>query len=133
MHSPRRHASPTSKYRFSVRHEKQLIARTWFSTVSLLSKFTPRMQRLRLARMENPDKTKSPWGGFTVVDLRTTKILVFLIGFSLPAVGEELSTYDLTVPPAPIDLNLNETTDPRFKFIERIYSKYIFIQIKLIN
>ena len=37
------------------------------------SNFTPRMSRLGLVQMETPDKTKSPWGGFTVLDLLTTK------------------------------------------------------------
>ena len=35
-----------------------------------------------LARMETPDLTKSPWGGFTVLDLLLTKALV-LLGFSI--------------------------------------------------
>ena len=50
--------------------------------VSLLLNFTPRMSMLGLAQMEIPDKTKSPWGGLTVLDQRTTKALV-LLGFSI--------------------------------------------------
>ena len=48
------------------------------SKVSLLPNFKPRMARLWLARIETPDKTKSPYGGLTVLDLLTTKILVLL-------------------------------------------------------
>ena len=35
-----------------------------------------------LARIETTDKTKSPWGGLTVLDLLTIKALV-LLGFSI--------------------------------------------------
>ena len=38
---------------------------------SLLLNFTPRMSRLGLVRMKTTDKTKSPWGEFTVLDLLT--------------------------------------------------------------
>ena len=34
--------------------------------------------RLAQAQIETPDKTKSPWEGFTVLDLQTTKALVLL-------------------------------------------------------
>ena len=51
---------------------------TWYSKVSLLWNFTPRIATLGLAQMETPDKTTSPWGGFTVLDLLTTKALVLL-------------------------------------------------------
>ena len=54
---------------------------TCSSKVSLLSNFIPRMSSLWLAWMETPDMTKSPWGGFTVLDLLTTNALV-LLGFS---------------------------------------------------
>ena len=33
-----------------------------------------------ITQMETPDKTKSPWEGFTVLDLLTTKALI-LFGF----------------------------------------------------
>ena len=33
---------------------------------------------LGLARIETPHKTKSPWGGLTVLDLLTTKAMVLL-------------------------------------------------------
>ena len=39
-----------------LRETRETIPRTWFSKVSLLSNFTPRMSRLRLARMKIPDK-----------------------------------------------------------------------------
>ena len=61
---------------------RETIPRTLSSKVSLLSNFTPKMSRLGLARKETPDKTKSPWRGLTVLDLLTTKALVFL-GFSI--------------------------------------------------
>ena len=37
------------------------------------------MSRLGLARIETPDKTKSPGGGLTVLDLLTTKALVLIV------------------------------------------------------
>ena len=40
--------------------------------------FTPRIKRLGQVQMETPDKTKSPWGGFTIMHLLTTKALVLL-------------------------------------------------------
>ena len=48
----------------------------WSSNVNLLSNFMPRMSRLGLHQMEITDKTKSPWGGFTVLDHLSTKVLV---------------------------------------------------------
>ena len=42
---------------------RETIPRTWSSKVSFLSNFTPRMSRLGQARIEAPDKTKSPWEG----------------------------------------------------------------------
>ena len=71
---PQIYVSPTSKYQFTERHG------SW--KVSLPSNFMIRMSRLGPALMETPDKTKSPWGGLTVLDLLTTKALV-LIGFSV--------------------------------------------------
>ena len=59
------YVSPTSKYKFSE-------TRTWSSKVSLFSNITPRMSRLGLVRIDTPDKTNSPWGGLTVLDLLTT-------------------------------------------------------------
>ena len=56
--------------------------RTWSSKVGLLSNFTPRMSTSGLARIETPDKTKSPFGGLKVLDLLTTNGLV-LLGFSI--------------------------------------------------
>ena len=50
--------------------------------MSLQSNFTPRMSRLRLARIETTDKTKPPWGVFTDRYLQSTKALV-LLGFSI--------------------------------------------------
>ena len=44
----------------------------------ILSNCTPRMSRLELAQMETPDKIKSPWGGFTVLYLLTTKAFCFV-------------------------------------------------------
>ena len=35
--------------------------------------FTPRMSRLWLARIETPEKIKSPWGGLKILDPQTTK------------------------------------------------------------
>ena len=61
---------------------RETIPRTWSSNMSLLSNFTPRMARLGLARIETPDKTKSPWGGLRVLDLQTTRAIVML-GFSI--------------------------------------------------
>ena len=60
---------------------RETIPRIWYSKVSIQSNFTPRMSRLGLAQMESPDRTKSPLGGFTGLDLLTTKALV-LLGFS---------------------------------------------------
>ena len=59
---------------------RETIPRRRSSKVSLLSNFTPRMSRLALPQMETADKTKSPWGGLTVLDLLTTKAFV-LFGF----------------------------------------------------
>ena len=74
---PQRHASPTSKYKFSERQEKQYHAHGLRRWACMLSDFTQRMSRLGLAQMETPDKTKSPWGGFAVLqDILTTKALV---------------------------------------------------------
>ena len=44
----------------------------------LVVKFTPRMSRLGLARMETPDKTKSTSGGFTDLDLLITELLILV-------------------------------------------------------
>ena len=77
---PQRHASPTSKYQLFERHERQY--HDLQKCMSLLSNFTPRTSRLGLALMKTTHKTKSPWGGFTVLDQLTTKDLV-LLGFSI--------------------------------------------------
>ena len=44
------------------------------------------VERLGLARMETPDKTKSPWVGFTVLDLQTNEDLI-LLGFGIMPQG----------------------------------------------
>ena len=66
----------------SLRDTGDKKSRTYSLKVSLLQNFTPRMSTLGLAQMETPDNTKSPWGGFTVLDLLTTKALV-LLGFTI--------------------------------------------------
>ena len=71
----------TSKYQFSETLGK-LYSGTWSLKVSFISNVQPGMSRLGPARIETPDKTKSPWGGFTALDLLTTKALV-LLGFSI--------------------------------------------------
>ena len=50
-----------------LRETRETIPRTWSSKMSLLSNFTPRMSRLGLARIETPDKTKSPRGNMAHV------------------------------------------------------------------
>ena len=59
---------------------QETIQCTRSSKVSMLSNVTPSMSRLGVTSIETPDKTKSPWGGLTVLDLLTTKALV-LLGF----------------------------------------------------
>ena len=68
---------PSSRYQFSARLVTQNHAHD--SNVSLQSNLTPRMSRLGLDSMGTPDKPKSPWGGYTVLDLLTTKALLFWV------------------------------------------------------
>ena len=75
-----RHASPTSKYQF--------FENTVDDTTHMVFECQPAV-KLHNKNIEvltcangNPDKTKSQWGGFTVLDLLTTKALV-LLGFSI--------------------------------------------------
>ena len=77
---PQRHSSPIP--RETIPRTRETIPRTWSSKVSLLSSFTSRISRLGLAQTKTTDKTKSQWGGFTVLDLLTTKALV-LSGFGI--------------------------------------------------
>ena len=53
-----------------------------FFECELAGNFTLRMSKLGLAQMESTDKTESQWGGFTVTNLLTAKVLV-LLGFSI--------------------------------------------------
>ena len=57
---------------------QEIIPHRWSSMVILLSNFMLWMFKLGLAQMETPEKTKSPWEGFTVLDLLTTKELISL-------------------------------------------------------
>ena len=74
---PQIYVSPTSKYQFSERHGNQYHAHSLRRCTCCQTSL-----RLGLARIEASDKTKSPRGGLTVLDLLTTKAFV-LFGFSI--------------------------------------------------
>ena len=77
---PQRHATPTSKYQFFEKHGKQYHEhglRRW----DCCQTSREGCRGCHSLKWKHPDKTKSPWGRFTILDLVTTEALA-LLGFS---------------------------------------------------
>ena len=76
---PQRHASPVSKYQFVERHERQYPHMVFEAEPAV--KLGKENIEVGTSANGTQDKTKSPWGGFTVLDQLITKAII-LLGFS---------------------------------------------------
>ena len=83
------YVTPSSKYQFSERHGKQCHAQGLETELAAVEHHAKDVE-VGIAGIETPDKTKSPWGWFTVLDQLTTNVLVG-IWYHAPVISSSLT------------------------------------------